>query len=511
MANPLVECIPNFSEGRRPEVVEQIAEAVASVEGVKLLDRHSDEDHNRTVLTFLGAPQSVKQAAFQAIRKAAELIDMDQHQGAHPRIGATDVLPFVPIRDISMDECVQMARDLGKEVAEKLDIPVYLYEAAAARDDRVNLENIRRGQYEGLKEDITRNPERKPDFGPAKLGKAGATVIGAREPLVAYNVYLTTDDVSIAKKIARTVRFSSGGLRFVKAMGVLVDGRAQVSMNLTNFRKTPIALVYETIKREAQRYGTALHHSELVGLIPQEALVDTAVWYTQMDQFEADQILENKLEGDIPGKSEVVYPFLDDLASSAPTPGGGSAAAFTAAESAALVAMVARLTIGKKLYADVEAEMRDMLAKAEELRAKLTAMIEKDADAFKAVMQAYKLPKGDAQQKEVRSKAIAAAMVEAASVPLDTAQTALEVMHLAAEAAAKGNANAITDAWSAVALAYASISSAGANVRVNLGSLDKDAQTEAIRKQLIDVETQAVAVRLETKKNIKKRAGFDLL
>ena len=233
MAYPLVECIPNYSEGRRPEVVEQIKAAITSVPGVKLLDGHSDPDHNRTVLTILGEPQAVKEAVFLSIRKAAELIDMDQQQGEHPRLGATDVVPFVPIREMSMADCVALARQLGKQVGDELGIPVYLYEAAALRPERVNLEDVRRGQYELLKEEIGNKPERDPDFGPAKLGKAGATIIGAREPLIAYNIYLNSTDVSIAKKIAKTVRYSSGGLRYVKAMGVMVEGQAQVSMNLT--------------------------------------------------------------------------------------------------------------------------------------------------------------------------------------------------------------------------------------------------------------------------------------
>ncbi len=511
MVIPLVECIPNFSEGRRPEVIDQIAVEIASVEGVKLLDRHSDIDHNRTVLTLLGAPKAMKQAAFLAIKKAAELIDMDKQEGEHPRIGATDVVPFVPIRGISMSECVQMAQELGREVAKSLGIPVYLYEAAAATPDRVNLEKIRRGQYEGLKEEIGKNPERKPDFGPEKLGKAGATVIGAREPLIAYNVYLNTDDVSIAKKISRTVRFSSGGLRYVKAMGVLVDGLAQVSMNLTNFRKTPIALVFETIKREAQRYGAAIHHSELVGLIPQEALIDTAVWYTSMDQFESDQILENKLQDSSSGAQNAGYPFLDDLASSDPTPGGGSAAAFTAAEAAALTAMVVRLTVGKKKYADVEQEMRNTLTEVEDLREKLTTMIEKDADAFKAVMQAYKLPKSSEEQKQKRIDAITGATLEAARVPLETGRLSLDSMRLAMVATEKGNANAITDAWSAVTLGYSAISAASANVRINLASLEDNRKSQAIRKDLSEIETQAKDIYKQTRENIKKRAGLDLL
>ncbi len=512
MAYPLVECIPNFSEGRRLQVVEQIAAAAVSVAGVTLLDRHSDPDHNRTVLTLIGAPQPVKNAAFLAIQKAAELIDMDQHQGEHPRMGAADVVPFVPIRGVSMDECVQLARELGEQVGGELHIPVYLYEAAAARPERVNLEDVRRGQYEGLKEDIRVNPERQPDFGPAELGKAGAVVIGAREPLIAFNIYLNTDDVSIAKKIAKTVRFSSGGLRFVKAMGVLVEGRAQVTMNLTNFRKTPLALVYETVKREAARHGASLHHSELVGLIPQEALVDAAVWYTQMDQFEPDQILENKLQGqEVAAGNNSPDTFLDDLASAAPTPGGGSAAAFTAAEAAALAAMVARLTVGKKKYAEVEGEMMRLVEEAEHLRHSLTEAISRDAQAFELVMQSFKLPKDNEDQIKARQAAIADASLQAARVPLETAGMALQVMHLAASAATRGNSSAITDAWSAAMLAYAALSCAGANVRINLAALEKDPQAASFITELSEIEKKASDLLAEIKKNIKNRAAIQLL
>ena len=510
MAYPLVECIPNFSEGRRPEVVEQIKTAITSVAGVKLLDSHSDVDHNRTVLTILGAPQAVKEAAFLAIQKAAELIDMDQHQGEHPRIGATDVVPFVPIRDINMKKCVELACELGQQVGDKLDIPVYLYEAAASRSDRVNLEDVRRGQYEGLKEEIANDPDRKPDFGPAQMGKAGATVIGAREPLIAYNIYLATDDVSIAKKIARTVRFSSGGLRYVKAMGVMVEGLAQVSMNLTNFRKTPIALVFETVKREAERYGISVHHSELVGLIPQEALVDAAVWYTQMDQFESGQILENKLQNGAPDE-KASFVFLDDLASSAPTPGGGSAAAFTAAEAAALAAMVAQLTIGKKKYAPVEKEMRALLEEAETLRDKLTGAIKEDSEAFEAVMRAYKLPKENDQEKAARTEAIQSATLKAAQVPLETTARALQVMRLAQKAADLGNLNAVTDAWSSAELARAALSCAGANVRINLASLKDEKSTGQIAEKLSALEAEALKLLDLIRKNIKNRAAIDLL
>jgi glutamate formiminotransferase len=238
MTTPIVECIANYSEARRPEVVESIAEAVRSVQGAQVLDRHSDMDHNRTVITFAGPPEAVEEAAFRSIARAAELIDLNEHRGEHPRIGATDVVPFVPISEVSMDDCVAIARRLGQRVADELGIPVYLYEKAAVRPERTRLEVIRRGEYEALKEEIGTNPEREPDFGPNQVGPAGATVIGARSPLIAFNVYLTSDDQAIAKKIARAIRHSSGGLRHVKALGLLVDGRAQVSMNLTDFRRS---------------------------------------------------------------------------------------------------------------------------------------------------------------------------------------------------------------------------------------------------------------------------------
>ncbi|MGZ9226741.1 MAG: glutamate formimidoyltransferase, partial [Anaerolineales bacterium] len=355
MPNPLIECIPNFSEARRPEVIDQIAAAISSVEDVRLLNRSSDLDHNRTVLTFAGPPFAVEEAAFRTIQTAAELINMDNHTGEHPRLGATDVMPFVPLSEVTMDDCVAMAKRLGERVGNELSIPVYLYEAAATRAERVNLENIRKGQYEGLKSEIESDPDRTPDYGPSKLGAAGATVIGARNPLIAFNVYLTTADVDIAKKIAKAIRQSSGGLRYVKALGLLVEGRAQVSLNLTNYRETPVARVVEMIRREAARYGVGIHHSELVGLIPQDALTDAAVWHMQLDQFDKAQILESRLyEAHASAPADNGPSFIEELAAPTPTPGGGSAAAYSGAMGAALVAMVAGLTIGKKKYANVE-------------------------------------------------------------------------------------------------------------------------------------------------------------
>ena len=500
----IVECIPNFSEARRPEVVEQIVAAVESVAEVSLLDRSSDNDHNRTVLTFAGPPQAVSEAAFRAIKVAGELINMDEQEGAHPRIGATDVVPFVPIADVTMDECVALAKELGRRVGDELQIPVYFYEYAATRPDRVRLENIRKGQYEGLKAEVGTNADRVPDEGPNSIPSAGATVIGARDPLVAFNVYLTTDDVSIAKEIGKAVRHSSGGLRYVKGMGVLVDGMAQVSMNLTNFRKTPVARVVEMIRREAQRYGVAIHHSELVGLIPQEALVDAAVWYTQLDQFEKDQILETRLYA-----AQEKADFLDELADGKPTPGGGSAAAYSAAMGAGLVAMVARLSIGKKKYADVEDEMKKVLAEAESLRADLTNAVEEDANSFKAIMQAFKFPKGSDEEKAIRSEAIQNATFDASQVPLNTAHDAVLVMELALLVAQKGNLNAITDAASGAAMARAALSAAGYNVRINLSSLKDKALAESLLADLAHFEAQADKVDADLRKVLVERGGLN--
>ena len=291
----LVECVPNFSEGRRPEVISALADALTAHAGVRLLDIESDADHNRSVFTLVAPPEALVPAMFAAIKMAASFINMDRHRGAHPRIGATDVVPFVPLQEVDMAECVTLAQELGRRVGDELRIPVYLYEAAATRPERVNLADIRKGEYEGLKAEIEADPDRAPDFGPRRLGPAGATVIGARAPLIAYNVYLTTSNIDLAKKIARTIRNSTGGLRHVKALGLLVNGKAQVSMNLTDFHKTPIHVAVELIRREAARYGVGIESSELIGLVPQQALLDAAVWYLQLDNFKPEMVLENRL------------------------------------------------------------------------------------------------------------------------------------------------------------------------------------------------------------------------
>ncbi len=291
----IVECVPNFSEGRRSEVLNAIAEAIRRHADVRLLDIERDADHNRSVFTLVAPPEALVPAMFDAIKTAAGLINLDQHRGQHPRIGATDVVPFVPVRGVTMEECIALARELGRRVGEELGIPVYLYEQAATRPEHVNLADVRRGEYEGLKVEIETDADRAPDFGPARLGTAGATVIGARAPLIAFNVYLNTSNVEIAKAIAKAVRHSNGGLRYVKALGLLVNGKAQVSMNLTDFTKTPVHRVVELVRLEAARYGVAVESSELVGMIPQQALVDAAAWYLQLHNLESTMILENRL------------------------------------------------------------------------------------------------------------------------------------------------------------------------------------------------------------------------
>lgn len=295
----LVECVPNFSEGRRPEVIDAIADEVRKVDGVKLLDVKADASHNRVVVTFVGEPQAVKTAAFNACKKAAELIDMEKQQGEHPRIGATDVIPFIPVKDVTMEECVTLANELAQEIAEKLSIPVYLYEEAAKTPARRALPDVRKGQYEGLKEEIGK-PERKPDYGPSRMHpSAGATVVGARQFLIAYNINLDTHDVSIAKKIANCIREAKGGFRYVRAMGISVNvnGRdlAQVTINMVNYQGTPLFRVFETVKNEAARYGVNVIGSEIIGLTPMQALLDVAEYYLRLDGFERKQVFEETL------------------------------------------------------------------------------------------------------------------------------------------------------------------------------------------------------------------------
>src|ERR1700758_3024300 len=395
----LVECVPNFSEGRDGAKVDAIIEAMR-LDGVYLLDREMDADHNRCVIPLVGEREPIQEAAVRGVGKAAELIDLNKHQGAHPRMGAADVVPFIPIEGVTIEDCVAMARHVGEQIWKRFQIPVYLYEAAATTPERQNLENIRRGQFEGIRADIATNPARKPDFGEPRVHPtAGATVVGARKFLIAYNVFLNTTDVDIAKKIAKAVRFSSGGMRFVKGAGFLVRGLAQVSMNHTDFEQTPVHRVFEVVKREAARYGVMPVSSEIVGLIPKKALEQAAEWFLQVENFDSSLILENRLAAVMSGKTAVgglragIEPFIEQLAAPTATPGGGSAAAAAGAMAAGLATMVASMSRGKKAYLQHESKLSAAIARLGPLREELKVSVDADAESYNSVMMAYKQAK----------------------------------------------------------------------------------------------------------------------
>src|SRR5438067_10248689 len=428
----LVECVPNFSEGRDKSKVDAIVDAM-KVEGVYLLDHEMDADHNRCVISLAGEREAIQEAAIRGVGKAAELIDLNKHQGAHPRLGAADVIPFVPIEGVSIEDCVAMARHVGEQIWKRHQIPVYLYEAAATSPERQNLENIRRGQFEGIRQEIATNPARQPDFGEARLHPtAGACVVGARKFLIAYNIFLNTPDVETAKKIAKAIRFSTGGLRFIKAAGFLVRGQAQVSMNLTDFEQTPIHRVFELVRREAERYGGSPSSSEIVGLIPKKALEQSAEGFLQEAHFESSLILENRLVSVMGGKMAVgglragVEPFIEQLAAPTPTPGGGSAAAASGAMAAGLATMVASMSRAKKVYAQFEPQLSEAISKLSQLREELKAAIDADAESYNSVMVAYKKSRESAEADGI----VESALKQATSIPLAVAQRAREVLRI---------------------------------------------------------------------------------
>jgi glutamate formiminotransferase len=479
----LVECVPNFSEGRDKSKVDAIVAAM-KVDGVHLLDREMDADHNRSVITLVGDREAMAEAAIRGVGKAAELIDLTRHQGAHPRLGAADVIPFIPIEGVTLEDCVAISRKVGEEIWKRFRIPVYLYEAAATTPERQNLENIRRGQFEGVRDEIATNPSRRPDFGEPQLHPtAGATVVGARKFLIAYNVFLNTSDVDIAKKIAKAVRFSSGGLRFVKGSGFLVRGMAQVSMNLTDFEQTPVARVFEFVKREAARYGVAPLSSEIVGLIPKKALEDAAEWFLQVENFDSSLILENRLSAVTSGKIAVgglragVEPFVEQLAAPVAVPGGGSASAAAGAMAAALGTMVASSSRGKKNYLQHESQLSEAIARLAQLREELKAAIEADAESYKAVVQAYKLAK-DSKDGEA---AITLALKGATSVPLSVAEKSREVATILESLKEITNPKMVSDLVVGAALAQAAVEGALANVEINLESMTDRQFIEQIR------------------------------
>jgi glutamate formiminotransferase len=485
----LVECVPNFSEGRDKAKVDAIVDAM-KMDGVFLLDREMDFDHNRCVITLVGEREPIQEAVIRGVGKAAELIDLNFHEGAHPRMGAADVVPFIPIDGVTIEDCVAMARHVGAEIWNRYKIPIYLYEAAATTPERQNLENIRRGQFEGIRADIETNPARKPDFGDPKVHPtAGATVVGARKFLIAYNVFLSTPDVQIAKNVAKAVRFSNGGLRYVKGAGFPVRGLAQVSMNLTDFEQTPIHRVFEFVKREAARHGVIPVSSEIVGLIPKKALENAAEWFLQVENFDSSLILENRLAAVMGGKMAVgglragVEPFIEQLAAPTAAPGGGSAAAASAAMAAGLANMVASMSRGKKAYLQYENPLSEAIARLSQLREELKAAIDADAESFNLVMKAYKSAKESADGEKI----IESALKQATSVPLGVAEKAKEVERIAEKLGPISNPNMKSDLTTAKALAHAAIRGALANVEINLESIKNAAFLAEVEKKVAAV------------------------
>jgi len=476
MPEPLVECVPNFSEGRDAATIDALRSAITGVTGVRLLDVQSDTAHNRSVFTFVGNPAAVVEAAFAAMRVATDRIDLTKHSGEHPRMGATDVVPFVPVVGSTMQECADLARQLGERVGKELAIPVFLYAKAATRPEHQRLPDIRKGEFEALRERTL-----APDFGPTTVHPtAGVTAIGARPFLVAFNVYLDTQEIAVAKEIAKQIRTSSGGLPGVQASGFIVDGLAQVSMNLLDIDVTSPAVVFNAIKARAEKQGVGVQYSEIVGLIPERALVGAAESLLRLSNA-GDHILETKIRAGMPaaiasaGGGPSLDGWIDELAGAAPTPGGGSAAALAGTLAAALVAMVARLTIGKKAYAGVDAQAREILAEAEQLRGELRRLVDEDAAAYAGVSQAYKIPKADPR----RAQAIDDALLAAARPPADVVKQGRRLLALAQTIEHIGNKNAVSDARVAGMLARTAIDGATENVNANLAGLSDPARAKA--------------------------------
>jgi glutamate formiminotransferase / formiminotetrahydrofolate cyclodeaminase len=500
----LVECVPNFSEGRKAGTVERLAQAIESVAGAVVLDMHIDADHNRSVITFVADAEVVVEAAVRAVALAAELIDLREHRGEHPRLGATDVLPFVPVSGVTMEDCVALAHAAGERIARELSIPVYFYERAARSPDRVRLEDVRRRGFEQLRDEIELIPARAPDAGAARIHPtAGATVVGARPFLIAYNINLQTDDLSIARKVARAVRGRDGGLRYLKALAfeLRTRGLAQVSMNLVDYEKTQLHHAFEAVRREAARYGVQIAGSEIVGLVPQAALDRAAEYFLQLENFAPGVVLENRIEAAFRGKGEKesVRDFISEVASAESAPGGGAAAAHAASLGAALGEMIAHLTAGREKYADVEQEVRDALAELTPLRARLEHAARDDAESFKRVMEARRLPQSTEDERVVRASRVEAALKGAATVPLEVAGVAAQVLELLETLAEIGNPNALSDAATGAQLSLAAVASARYNVLVNILDIEDEEFALEHRSRADDLLERAreIAARVE--------------
>jgi glutamate formiminotransferase/formiminotetrahydrofolate cyclodeaminase len=493
----LIECVPNFSEGRDPAKLDAIVSAMSAVSGVYVLDREMDADHNRSVITLAGEPDAVAEAALRGIGKAMQLIDLTKHTGAHPRVGATDVVPFIPIEGVTIEDCVALAHRTGHEIWARYRIPVFFYEAAARRPDRVNLENVRRGQFEGLRQEMKHNHDRQPDVGEPKLHPtAGVTVVGARKFLIAYNINLNTSDVAIATKIAKAIRFSSGGLRYVKSMGVELKARnlAQVSINLTDFEQTPMHRVYGMVKREAERYGAAPVGSEIVGLIPKKAIEMAADFFLQLENFSPAQVFENKLADALSGAppeahkdgklANLARPFLEAVAAPTATPGGGSVSALAGALAASLGQMVAGLSRKKKSQAAYADRLSGELDALRRITVELAEAIDRDASSYDAVMAAFKLPQGNAEEMQKRESSIQAATKRASDVPLAVAGHTVALFERLGQLDAIAAASMRSDLEVARYMAAAGARGALANVEINLDGIADSAYVAETRSKI---------------------------
>lgn len=538
--NRIVECVPNFSEGRDVAKVEQLVAAIAAVPDVVLLAHELDANHHRSVITFAGEPEAVVEAAVRAAAVAVELIDLNHHLGEHPRIGALDVLPFVPLQNVTMEDCIELAHQAGERLARELHIPVYLYEHAATRASRVNLADVRRGEFEGLREEIETEPQRDPDYGgPVIHPTAGATAVGARAPLIAYNINLGTAEIEIARKIVQAVRGSSGGLQFVKALPIdLKDRRqVQVSMNLVNYEATPLFRAFELVRREAERYGVSVVGSEIVGLVPQAALNACADFYLRCENFREELILEKRLQEALadharrtparPGTLHLMPPveaqpveltsvadeffdesaeaewlgtFLDDVMAGTLAPGGGSVTAYAGALAAALGAMVCNLTLGKKKYEDVEHETREILAQLEQVSADLRAAVAEDADSQERMVEAMQLPRSTEAERLARNSAIEQATRGLIGLRMRVAESAFDTLELLDELAEVGNPIAFADLTTGAQLALTALRSTSYQVLSNLGAISDEEFTRQRRAELDDLiaRGQEVADGIET-------------
>ena len=476
----VVECVPNFSEGRDKKIIDALSEVIKSVEGVRLLDVEFDPDHNRSVFTFIGEPKPVKEAALKAAELAVEKINLTKHEGAHPRMGAVDVVPFIPLHGTKIGESIELSKELGEEFSKKCKVPVYLYSKSASRPDRVDLPNIREGEFEGLREQIGEDREKEPDFGPNKIHPtAGATATGARNFLIAINFNLNTTNLAVAKTCADAVRGLTGG--FVNVQGIGLDLPAkncvQVSLNLTHPKRTKIHQVLEVVRNEARRFGATVIETEIVGMVPLFALLDALRYYIQPEKLDESMILDLYYlgGGSDPTKKSFtemsMIEFGNQVRRARATPGGGSVAAALGSFGAGLVCMVTGLSLSGRKFAGIKEEMLEHRHACEYDRGVLMDLIEKDSEAFDVVMTAMKAPAETAAEKKKKEADLEQATIEAAKIPLSTMQHSFNAMTHAKVAAEKGNINAITDAGVAAHALMAAMEGAALNVRINLGNI----------------------------------------